>query len=161
MDNTREKLIELVDEAEEHSEYICVHTRECEDCPGRKYGDKCREYLKADHLIANGVTVQKWIPVTERLPEESGDYLVYCGEYDGICVLYCEVLKTKSKLSSEALRRLLRLGRLTSSKLPSAEGISLYSMKVILPAASMHFLNTNFWILFVHIPHSQLGQTDM
>ena len=23
----------------------------------------------ADHLIANGVTVQEWIPVTERLPE--------------------------------------------------------------------------------------------
>ena len=23
----------------------------------------------ADHLIANGVTVQKWIPVTERLPK--------------------------------------------------------------------------------------------
>lgn len=23
----------------------------------------------ADHLISNGVTVQKWIPVTERLPE--------------------------------------------------------------------------------------------
>lgn len=23
----------------------------------------------ADHLIANGVTVQRWIPVTERLPE--------------------------------------------------------------------------------------------
>lgn len=23
----------------------------------------------ADHLIANGVTMQKWIPVTERLPE--------------------------------------------------------------------------------------------
>ena len=32
------------------------------------------EYLsyeeKADYLIANGVTVQKWIPVTERLPED-------------------------------------------------------------------------------------------
>lgn len=27
----------------------------------------------ADHLISNGVTVQEWIPVTERLPEE-GDY---------------------------------------------------------------------------------------
>ena len=25
----------------------------------------------ADHLIANGVTVQKWIPVTERLPEDA------------------------------------------------------------------------------------------
>lgn len=24
----------------------------------------------ADHLTADGVTVQKWIPVTERLPEE-------------------------------------------------------------------------------------------
>ena len=23
----------------------------------------------ADHLVANGVTMQKWIPVTERLPE--------------------------------------------------------------------------------------------
>lgn len=24
----------------------------------------------ADHLIQNGVTIQKWIPVTERLPED-------------------------------------------------------------------------------------------
>ena len=30
----------------------------------------------ADHLISNGVTVQEWIPVTERLPEESGMYIV-------------------------------------------------------------------------------------
>lgn len=29
----------------------------------------------ADHLIANGVTVQKWIPVTERLPEKEGWYI--------------------------------------------------------------------------------------
>lgn len=29
----------------------------------------------ADHLIANGVTFQQWIPVTDRLPEEDGDYL--------------------------------------------------------------------------------------
>jgi hypothetical protein len=39
----------------------------------------------------------RWIPVTERLPEESGEYLAYCGEYDGICVIYYEILKTKSK----------------------------------------------------------------
>ena len=33
----------------------------------------------ADYLIDNGVTVQKWIPVTERLPEEDGEYLVWFG----------------------------------------------------------------------------------
>lgn len=30
----------------------------------------------ADNLIAHGVTVQEWIPVTERLPDESGMYIV-------------------------------------------------------------------------------------
>ena len=37
----------------------------------------------ADHLIANGVTNQKWIPVTERLPEKDGHYLCnyHFGEY--------------------------------------------------------------------------------
>ena len=33
------------------------------------------EYL-ADHLIANGVTVQEWIAVEDRLPEDRGYYLV-------------------------------------------------------------------------------------
>ena len=36
----------------------------------------------ADHLIANGVVVREWIPVTERLPEKDGSYLCfsqYCG----------------------------------------------------------------------------------
>ena len=54
MPNTREKLIELLAE----SEYMSFEK-------------------KADHLIANGVTVQKWIPVTERLPDKDGDYLCY------------------------------------------------------------------------------------
>ena len=34
----------------------------------------------ADHLIANGVTVQQWIPVTERLPEYEQQVLTYRGE---------------------------------------------------------------------------------
>lgn len=31
----------------------------------------------ADHLIANGVTIQQWIPVTERLPENFVSVLGY------------------------------------------------------------------------------------
>ena len=30
----------------------------------------------SDYLIANGVTVQEWIPVTERLPEVVDSYIV-------------------------------------------------------------------------------------
>ena len=30
----------------------------------------------ADHLLANGVTVQEWIPVTERLPERDKEVLL-------------------------------------------------------------------------------------
>ena len=38
----------------------------------------------ADHLIADGVTIQRWIPVTERLPEDdisSARYLCYANGY--------------------------------------------------------------------------------
>ena len=35
------------------------------------------EYL-ADHLIANGVTVQEWIPVKDRLPESGVHVLICC-----------------------------------------------------------------------------------
>lgn len=30
-----------------------------------------------DYLLANGVTIQKWIPVTERLPEDRTNILCY------------------------------------------------------------------------------------
>ena len=72
MPNTREKLIELL------GANTCKHDY-CEDCEYCENRDACIAYLKdsmADYLIDNGVTVQKWIPVTERLPEENGYYLV-------------------------------------------------------------------------------------
>ena len=59
MPNTREKLIELVWEAS-----VPVDN----ELPTVKH--------IVDHLIANGVTVQKWIPVTERLPESQNPVLV-------------------------------------------------------------------------------------
>lgn len=65
MDNTREKLIELL-------------TDRIPGCDNElRYVDDERVERLADHLIANGVTVQKWIPVTERLPKHGEIVLCY------------------------------------------------------------------------------------
>ena len=57
MPNTREKLIELLETVVSTKELLCY---------GEVFVSTSRV---ADHLIANGVTIQKWIPVTERLPD--------------------------------------------------------------------------------------------
>lgn len=76
-DEIRERLIEIL---ETHCDYA-GHVDCREDCT------KCL----ADHLIANGVTIQKWIPVSERLPDEEGEVLLYDTEYEGICMgEYCK-----------------------------------------------------------------------
>ena len=70
----REKLIELLIGADDYCYDTCN-----EGCNVCKYNGNvdCAYNVHADHLIANGVTVQKWIPVTERLPEKDGEYLVF------------------------------------------------------------------------------------
>lgn len=60
MPDTREKLIDLIINAKRTDPETGSFT----------------EYL-ADHLIANGVTVQQWIPVTERLPNPFVSVLAY------------------------------------------------------------------------------------
>ena len=57
----REKLIELIIDAKRTDQETGGFT----------------EHL-ADHLIANGVTVQQWIPVTERLPESGKCVIIAC-----------------------------------------------------------------------------------
>lgn len=62
----RDKLIELMNSA--------MLTRENDRL---MYGEARLTFEElADYLIAHGVTVQKWIPVSERLPEDSGLTLV-------------------------------------------------------------------------------------
>lgn len=45
----------------------------------------------ADHLISNGVTVQEWISVTERLPENIANrVLVVCERSNGVFYAHYE-----------------------------------------------------------------------
>lgn len=66
----RDKLVELID-----NNKACDFEWACCEC---KYGDitPCFAVRMADALIANGVTVQQWIPVSERLPEPFVSVLV-------------------------------------------------------------------------------------
>ena len=72
MPNTREKLIELIERAK-HSWSMSTMTPLV--CTFASW--------IADHLIANGVTVQKWIPVKDRLPEHFGQFSVTVTEFNG------------------------------------------------------------------------------
>ena len=59
--NDREKLIDILESAESAVYW---------NSDDRGFIEKI-----ADHLIASGVTVQQWIPVSERLPDKKGKYL--------------------------------------------------------------------------------------
>ena len=56
--NVREKLIWLISKAK----YICAND----------YSDHTEDEYIADTLLDNGVTVQEWISVNDRLPEVGG-----------------------------------------------------------------------------------------
>ena len=81
--DVREKLIEILKTKYDHF---------CDQC-GINKDSKYTENL-VSYLIANGVTVQEWISVDERLPEEKVNCIVhykhaYCDNDDywaiGIC----------------------------------------------------------------------------
>lgn len=87
--DVREKLVELLNKANS----ACVGTDCFEGCKFYMEND-CLYKLMADHLISNGVTVQEWISVKDRLPEEKVNCIVhykhaYCENDDywaiGIC----------------------------------------------------------------------------
>ena len=79
----REKLIELIDEKQVYG---------IDQEQPRKHDIMLLDNDElADHLIANGVTFatdtnvgSKWIPVTERLPGDFDEVLIYCGSYHEI-----------------------------------------------------------------------------
>ena len=74
--DVREKLVELI------AQKVCYTWSEsCDewmphDC-GKCYANDCHISEVADHLISNGVTVQEWISVDDRLPKPFESVLVF------------------------------------------------------------------------------------
>lgn len=92
----REKLIELIDKARRYAANKCHSFMACAECS--HYGEhdgNCRNAYIAESLISNGVTVQKWIPVTEWFPED-----IYGKDREKIVVL----VRTKSGNVSQCAR---------------------------------------------------------
>ena len=66
--DVREKLVELLSAG-------CCPDDGCDFCDYVDF-EGCRPHFLADHLIANGVTVQEWIP-SYNYPKETGFYNCY------------------------------------------------------------------------------------
>ena len=70
--DVREKLVELIEQS-----------GACFDCfPVAGYEQEEIQKI-ASHLIANGVTVQEWISVKDRLPEEGTGKVLVVKQYRG------------------------------------------------------------------------------
>lgn len=86
--DVREKLVEILLQEDD----LCERG-ERKDCFAN---GSCYYYRVADRLIANGVTVQEWVSVKDRLPDKDGCYIVTacdegcsCGEgiwYDTVVI---------------------------------------------------------------------------
>ena len=57
----------------------------------------------ADYLIQNGITVQEWISVKDRLPEENEYVMIWCGE--------CQIARIEKGISEEQ-RNAMKRGEL-------------------------------------------------
>ena len=64
--DVREKLVDLLDDMQRSGTGY--------------FGNAIENKEIADHLIANGVTVQEWISVDDRMPDSCGFPCLLCGE---------------------------------------------------------------------------------
>ena len=74
----RQRLTKLLDDNVQCNGVLGIES--CDTCPYR-YNENCYTEALVTHLISNGVTFYddtnpKWIPVSERLPDISDNYLV-------------------------------------------------------------------------------------
>ena len=67
--DVREKLVDLLLQ----EDGVC----EPSDCKYCGVKGSCGYYRTADRLIANGVTVQEWIPADDRLPDDNDRVIAF------------------------------------------------------------------------------------
>ena len=79
--DVREKLVELLESA-------------------RYWGSNTSEEI-ADNLISNGVTVQEWISVTERLPESGKESVLIALRWGEVDIGWCEDGRWRSEFVNE------------------------------------------------------------
>ena len=72
--DVKEKLVELIDSCSGCPDGMSPFDDSCGSCR-YKESAMCNLECLADQLIANGVTVQEWIPASEP-PKEPGEYIV-------------------------------------------------------------------------------------
>ena len=73
--DVREKLVKLIENGVPCPDGRDPFGEYCDTCRYSESADCSNERL-ADYLISHNVTVQEWIPVTERLPEEKVNYII-------------------------------------------------------------------------------------
>ena len=85
--DVREKLVELL-----HKGVRCPGVIDnCNDCPYYSFEKACDEFgATVDLLIANGVTVQEWISVKDRLPEQGEEAICIAADGDMMIGKYTE-----------------------------------------------------------------------
>ena len=79
--DVREKLVELIESA-------------------RYWGSNTSEEI-ADHLISNGVRVQEWISVKDRLPESGKESVLIALRWGEVDIGWCEDGRWRSEFVSE------------------------------------------------------------
>lgn len=91
----REKLVELLKTNACPSPFICDPT-----CKYYGFGD-CFPDRFADYLIAHGVTVQEWISVDDRLPENGKESVLIALRWGEVDIGLCEDDRWRSEFVNE------------------------------------------------------------
>ena len=89
----REKLVKLI----QNSHKKCKAMKSCYECEQYGNSSDCVYLLMADEFITNGVTVQEWISVKDKLPEVVSIHKGYRGTVKKSIRVLCVCVQKSGK----------------------------------------------------------------